>query len=77
MSITLYTKPACMQCVATKKLLDRSGLDYETVDISIDDEARDYVLSLGYLQAPVVMVDGEDHWSGYRPERIANLLAAA
>ncbi len=74
MSITLYTKPACVQCKATEKALDRAGLSYETVDISLDDEARDYVLALGYLQAPVVEANGE-HWSGFRPERISGLTA--
>jgi glutaredoxin-like protein NrdH len=29
-------------------------------------------MSLGHLQAPVVIVDG-DHWSGYRPDRIKSL----
>ncbi|MCS5480264.1 glutaredoxin-like protein NrdH [Corynebacterium hylobatis] len=74
MSITLYTKPACVQCKATQKAFDRAGLDYEIVDISLDDEARDYVLALGYLQAPVVVANGE-HWSGFRPERISSLTA--
>lgn len=74
MAITLYTKPACVQCKATKKALDRAGLKYDTVDISLDDDARDYVLALGYLQAPVVEANGE-HWSGFRPERINNLTA--
>ncbi|QNE90100.1 glutaredoxin-like protein NrdH [Corynebacterium incognita] len=76
MSITVYSKPACVQCTATKKALDRSGLDYEVVDISLDDEARDYVMALGYVQAPVVEVDG-DHWSGFRPDRIKALSATA
>ena len=35
----------------------------------MDSEARDYVIALGYLQAPVV-VAGNDHWSGFRPDRI-------
>lgn len=74
MSITVYTKPACVQCNATKKALDRAGLEYNLVDISLDDEAREYVLALGYLQAPVVEVNGE-HWSGFRPERIRDLAA--
>ena len=34
-----------------------------------DGEARDYVMALGYLQAPVV-VAGDEHWSGFRPDRI-------
>ena len=74
MAITVYTKPACMQCNATKKALDRAGLDYTLVDISMDEEAREYVLALGYLQAPGVEVDG-DHWAGFRPERIRSLSA--
>ena len=76
MSITLYTKPACVQCNATKKALDRAGLEYATVDISMDDSARDYVMALGYLQAPVVEVDGV-HWSGFRPDRIRTLAESA
>ncbi|MHA2789731.1 glutaredoxin-like protein NrdH [Corynebacterium sp. S7] len=76
MSITVYTKPACVQCTATKKALDKAGLEYNLVDISLDDSARDYVLALGYLQAPVVEVDGQ-HWSGFRPERIRSLVEAA
>lgn len=76
MSITLYTKPACVQCNATKKALDRAGLEYSTVDISLDDEARDYVMALGYVQAPVVEANGE-HWSGFRPDRIKALSSLA
>ncbi|QRP98162.1 glutaredoxin-like protein NrdH [Corynebacterium sp. FDAARGOS 1242] len=76
MSITLYTKPACVQCNATKKALDRAGLEYDMVDISMDDEARDYVMALGYVQAPVVEANGE-HWSGFRPDRIKGLSSLA
>ena len=75
MSITVYTKPACVQCSATYKALDKQGLAYEKVDISLDAEARDYVMALGYLQAPVV-VAGSDHWSGFRPDRIKLLSGA-
>ena len=75
MSITVYTKPACQQCRATTKALDKAGLDYDLVDISLDDGARAYVMALGHLQAPVVEVDGE-HWSGFRPDRIRGLAAA-
>ncbi len=76
MSITVYTKPACVQCNATYKALDQQGLPYDTVDITLDPEARDYVMALGYLQAPVV-VSGNDHWSGFRPDRIKALAGSA
>src|SRR4051812_37281038 len=75
MTVTVYTKPACVQCNATYKALDKQGIAYEKVDISIDSEARDYVMALGYLQAPVV-VAGNDHWSGFRPDRIKALAGA-
>ena len=75
-TITVYTKPACVQCNATYRALDKAGVDYEVVDIATDDNARDYVMSLGHLQAPVV-VAGEQNWSGFRPERIKALTQTA
>ena len=71
-TITVYTKPACVQCNATYKALDQSGIEYDKVDISVDSDAREYVMSLGYLQAPVIVTD-EDHWSGFRPDKIDEL----
>ena len=74
MSITVYSKPNCVQCDATYRALDKRGLDYTVVDISQDAEALDMVRSLGYMQAPVVVADDE-HWSGFRPDKIADLAA--
>ena len=51
-------------------------MDYETVDITMDSDARDYVMALGYLQAPVVVAQDE-HWSGFRPDRIKSLVTSA
>ncbi|TXI55074.1 glutaredoxin-like protein NrdH [Mycolicibacter arupensis] len=70
--ITVYTKPACVQCTATFRALDSLGITYDKVDITADAAARDYVMALGYLQAPVVTA-GDDHWSGFRPDRIKSL----
>jgi glutaredoxin-like protein NrdH len=75
-TVTVYTKPACVQCDATYKALDKRGIEYSRVDISADRQARLYVMSLGHLQAPVV-VAGDDHWSGFRPDRIRELNPAA
>ncbi|PCK83335.1 NrdH-redoxin [Rhizobium sophoriradicis] len=72
MTITVYSKPACVQCTATYRALDRLGVDYDIVDISQDAEALDRVRSLGYMQAPVV-VAGERHWAGFRPDMISAL----
>ena len=44
------------------------------VDITEDTQALEMVKSLGYLQAPVVIA-GEEHWSGFRPDKINALEA--
>jgi len=72
MSVTVYSKPNCVQCSATYRRLDKHGIDYEIIDITLDPEERDYAMSLGHLQAPVVVVDNES-WGGYNPDRIDNL----
>ncbi len=72
MNITVYSKPACVQCTATTRALDRQGIEYEIVDISIDFDAFHLVQDLGYRQVPVV-VAGERHWSGFRPDMISAL----
>lgn len=73
MTITVYTKPSCVQCTATYKALRKDGLDFEMVDITEDETARAEVMTLGYLQAPVVRVSNDEHWSGFRPDRIKAL----
>lgn len=74
MAITVYTKPSCVQCTATYRALDNKGIAYEILDLSVDENALEAVKALGYLQAPVVITD-EEHWSGFRPDKI-NALAA-
>ncbi len=88
MTVTVFTKPSCVQCTATYRALDKEHIDYETRDVSTDDKALEQVKKLGYLQAPVVVINGldgldeldpdsnpEDHWSGFRPDKISALAA--
>lgn len=87
MKITLYSKPNCVQCMATKRFLDKAGLTYETIDVSTDAAALTRILDMGFMQAPVVETDepvidsqgrGESTvlisaWSGFRPDLLAQL----
>lgn len=72
MTITVYSKPACVQCTATTRALEARGLAYQLIDLTEDDEAMELVTSMGYRQAPVV-VAGEAHWAGFRPDMIGAL----
>lgn len=68
--ITVYSTPNCVQCMMTKKYLDKLRVEYKAVDLSQDEASYDMVKSLGYSAAPVVIVD-DLHWSGFRPELLA------
>ena len=73
-SVIVYTKPACAQCDATKRALDRAGVFYQAIDVTSTPEAADMLRDLGYAALPVVMV-GEQHWSGFRIDRLRALSA--
>ncbi|PQM45262.1 Glutaredoxin-like protein NrdH [Mycobacterium talmoniae] len=75
MTVTVYTKPGCVQCNATFKALDKAAINYTVIDVATDAAALEYVQSLGYSAVPVVIA-GDDHWSGFRPDRIRELTAA-
>lgn len=78
MKITVYSQPDCFPCKGTMRDFDKLGIEYESIDVSEDHEALAFIKGLGYLQAPVVVVTGENgamvnHWSGFRPDQIAAL----
>lgn len=75
MTVTVYTKPACVQCNATYRALDKKGIVYQSVDMSQDPEALERVRAMGYMQAPVVVTE-QDSWSGFRPDKIEELAQA-
>lgn len=76
MKVVVYSKPRCVQCDATKRALAKQGVSYEEIDMSVDLEALEYVKSLGFAQAPVVVAEGES-WAGFRPDKIKALQVAA
>ena len=70
--VTVYTLPSCVQCDSTKRLMTKNNIDFVSVDLSTDITALEYVRSLGYQAAPVI-VAGDVHWSGFRPDMISSL----
>ncbi len=73
MAITVYTKPSCVQCDQTKRFLDKSKIDYLTIDITENQEAFDKIISMGFKSAPVVITDN-DSWAGFNPSKLAKLV---
>lgn len=52
MAVTVYSKPACVQCTATTRALDAKAIPYTVVDLTDDEDAMAFVQSLGYRKAP-------------------------
>ena len=74
MTTTIYTRPACVHCDATKKALTARGIGFETVDLSQDAAALERLRAQGFMSAPVVVTE-DDAWSGFRPDKIMELTS--
>lgn len=68
--VKVYTKKNCPQCIMTKKYMDALNIEYETIDVADNEEAREYVKSLGFQTLPVVVAESGEAWFGFRPENI-------
>lgn len=71
--ITVYSKPACMQCNFTKKYLDQKGIAYEVKDIMESEEALEEVRKLGFQSLPVILAEGMAAFNGFRPDLLDQL----
>lgn len=72
--VTVFTKPHCPQCEATKRQLNRQGVEFEVVDLSENPTILSQLQESGFRQAPVVIAP-DASWSGYRPDLIKQLAA--
>lgn len=75
-SVTVYTKPGCPPCNATKRHLVKACIPFAEVPISEQDDVMAAIAE--FSTAPVVRVvtsSGEEFaFAGYRPDRL-NALA--
>lgn len=69
----IYSKADCVQCTATKKFVERNNIPHEVLNIDENPEYAAEAQAYGYLQAPVVVTEG-DHWSGFRPDKLSLLV---
>lgn len=79
MTITILSKPSCVQCNATYRKFDAVDLEYVIEDI-YDEENLATVQTLKYMAAPVVLLRDEegailDHWSGFNPTKITEVAS--
>lgn len=70
--VTVYSTPACVQCMMTKKQFDKLGIEYTEVDLTQHPEKADEFKAQGFASAPIVTTDTKT-WSGFRLDKIKSL----
>ncbi|GEK92016.1 glutaredoxin-like protein NrdH [Alkalibacterium kapii] len=73
-SVTVYSKPDCMQCQFTKKYLESKGIPFKEKDVNRDVNAIDEVKKLGFSSLPVVLAEGIEAFNGFRPDMLNRLV---
>ena len=72
MQIKVWTLPNCVQCMQTKKVLEREGISYVEMALADHPEKIDEFKDLGLTSAPIVETDIKK-WSGFRLDKIKSL----
>lgn len=71
--VTVYSKPNCRACKVTKASLTKWGIEYEEIDVSLDDAARQRLMDQGFLALPVVETP-IGTWSGLDEAKLVELV---
>ncbi|MGP4978481.1 glutaredoxin domain-containing protein [Brachybacterium tyrofermentans] len=68
--VTLYTTPECVGCAATKRTLDKAGVEYEEVPLQEHPDLVQQFKRQGLAQAPIVETKDGERWSGFNPKKL-------
>ncbi|PJC47398.1 MAG: NrdH-redoxin [Parcubacteria group bacterium CG_4_9_14_0_2_um_filter_35_11] len=72
--VKVYSTPTCPYCVALKNFLKENKIDFEDIDVSQDEKAREEMIQkTGQMGVPVIEINSE-FIVGFDKERISQLL---
>ena len=85
--VIVYTKNGCPQCNMTKTVLTGEGVEFETINIEevseieveidgvkVKKDPIEYIKEdLGFSAMPVVVAEGHEPFSGFRPDKLTTL----
>ncbi len=62
--LTVYSKPNCPHCEQAKSWLDSNKIEYDVVDVSVNNDALDMLREHGHKSVPQLYLNGEVLVSG-------------
>ena len=72
--VRVFMTVSCPYCYTLKEFLKEKGINFEEIDVSKDEKARDEMIKKsGRLEAPILEIDGEIV-VGFDKEKIVKLL---
>jgi len=58
--VRVFTTPSCIYCVVLKEFLKENKIEFEEIDVSKDDKAREEMIQKsGQLIVPVMEIDSQ------------------
>lgn len=74
MKVKVYSAPSCPWCRAVKEFLKNHNIEFEDIDVSVDqDAAKEMVLKSGQMGVPVIEID-ENIVVGFNKPLLEELL---
>lgn len=73
MNVKVYTMPTCSHCKEAKSFFERNNVEYEEIDITKNEKARNKLLSKGYTSVPVIQIEDEEIL-GFDQDKVSSLL---
>lgn len=59
----------------TKMVLNGEGIEFTSINVDEDQDAREYVLNVLELRSmPVVVVEGQEPFTGFQPDKLKELI---
>jgi glutaredoxin 3 len=71
--VTIYTTPTCGYCKLAKAFFQEHNIEFAEKDVTVDEEARNFLMQSNQQGVPVITVDNE-MVVGFDKERLSQLL---
>ena len=74
MPVKVYSTPVCPYCATIKDWLKKNEIDFEDIDVSLDEDARQLLIDkTDQMGVPVVEINGE-FIVGFDKDKFSKLL---